>query len=512
MPSFRPQHVRAHTVARLAEEFGCTLTGDAAVELSGITASSSDVRAGDVFAALPGARTHGARYVAAAIDAGAVAVLTDQAGAEQLGELDVPILVTEHPRAALGPVSSWLYETGAYDEADDQWVFGVTGTNGKTTVVYLLAAIAEHLGRPVALSSTAERRIGADVSVSGLTTPEANEIHAFLASARERDVRTAVLEVSAHALTRHRVDGVVFDAVGFSNLSHDHLDDYADMQAYYEAKRELFTPERARRGVVVIDDEWGVRLVGESRIPVTTLSTRPDAGADWTVIVTDESPGSTSFDLVGHGRTLSASVPLLGAFSATNAALALVMWAEAGFDLEHIAGSLEDGRINAFVPGRAEPVSGSNGPLVLIDYAHTPEAFRQLLAALRRVCRGKIIMVFGADGDRDASKRAEMGAIAARGADTLVITDFHPRFEDPAAIRAALIAGARGAEPDVDLVEIADPRSAIRHAISIASADDVVIYAGPGHEDYHEVAGVKIPYSAREDARAALREAGWLDD
>lgn len=505
MPSFRPQHARAHTVARLAEQFGCELHGDGAVEVTGITSSSRELAVGDVFVALPGATTHGARFAADAVAAGAAAVLTDTEGALALTDIGVPVLVTEHPRAALGPVSAWLYGT----EDHEQLLFGVTGTNGKTSVVYLLAAIAAQLGRQVALSSTAERRIADEISVSGLTTPEANELHALLATAAERDVRTAVLEVSAHALSRNRIDGVHFDVVGFSNLSHDHLDDYPDMQSYYEAKRELFTPERARRGVIVVDDEWGQRLVGESRIPVTTLSVHP--GADWQVTVTEEQPNRTSFELSGHGRTLRASVDLLGAFSATNAALALVMWIEAGFDLDHLAEAL-GGEIRAFVPGRAEAVSGNRGPLVLIDYAHTPDAFQQLLAALDRVRTGRIIMVFGADGDRDRSKRAEMGAIAARGADVLVVTDFHPRFEDPASIRRTLIEGALAAVPERELHEIADPRSAIRAAIALANEHDIVVYAGPGHEEYHEVAGHKIPYSAREAARSALEEAGWSND
>ena len=510
MPSFRPEHVRPRTVASLAEQFGCTLTGDGGVQISGVTSSSQSVRAGDLFVAIAGASGHGARFAPAAIAAGAAAVLTDAAGSELLTDAGVPVVVTEHPRQALGPVSAWLYGSGSFSEHDDQLVFGVTGTNGKTSVVYLLAALAQALGRPVALSSTAERRIESEVSVSGLTTPEANEIHALLAAARERDVRTAVLEVSAHALSRNRVDGVSFDVVGFSNLSHDHLDDYPDMQHYYEAKRELFTPERARRGVVVVDDDWGQRLVGESRIPVTTLSARGE-DADWQVRVIEELPARTSFELTGNGRRVQASVPLLGAFSATNAALAIVMWIEAGWDLEHIADAI-GGELAAYIPGRAEPVSSGTGPLVLIDYAHTPDAFVHLLAALRRVSRGTLIMVFGADGDRDSSKRAEMGAIAARGADRLVITDFHPRFEDPAAIRSALIAGARSAVPDREILEIADPRAAIRAAISGAQVGDIVVYAGPGHEDYHEVAGVKIPYSARAEARAALIEAGWTSD
>jgi UDP-N-acetylmuramoyl-L-alanyl-D-glutamate--2,6-diaminopimelate ligase len=282
------------------------------------------------------------------------------------------------------------------------------------------------------------------------------------------------------------------------------------MDAYFEAKRELFTPERARRGVVVVDDVWAERLVSESRIPITTISTRP--GADWLVTVTQESAATTAFVLTGRGRSFRGSVPMLGAFSATNAALALGMWIEAGWDIDRIADRLEGGLIPVRVPGRTEVVSGDGGPLVLVDYAHTPEAFRELLAALRRVTDGRIFMVFGADGDRDPSKREAMGALAAAGADTVVITDFHPRFEDPASIRAALLAGARSAASGADIIEVPKPSEAIRWAISHAADGDVVVYAGPGHEEYHEVAGDKIPYSARDEARAALRESGWLHD
>jgi UDP-N-acetylmuramoyl-L-alanyl-D-glutamate--2,6-diaminopimelate ligase len=196
---------------------------------------------------------------------------------------------------------------------------------------------------------------------------------------------------------------------------------------------------------------------------------------------------------------------------AANAALAIVMLVESGYDLDAIAHSLDrDGGIRAYIPGRAERISGERGPLVYIDYGHSPDAFLNTLGALRKFTDGRIFMVFGADGDRDTTKRADMGAIAARGADVLVVTDFHPRFEDPAAIRATLLAAARDAVPDGEFYEVPDPRAAFRQALSLAEEGDVILYAGPGHEDYHEVAGVKVPYSALEDSRQALREAGWL--
>ena len=325
-------------------------------------------------------------------------------------------------------------------------------------------------------------------------------------------MRAVGIEVSAQALSRHRVDGLVFDIAGFTNLSHDHLDD-ATLEEYFEAKLELFQPARARRGVVTVDSAWGERLAAESGIPVTTLTTRGDVAADWRLTVLDEEAAYTSFVLeAADGRRLESRVPLLGWYMAANAALAIVMLVDAGYELDRIAEVLEhDGGIDAYIPGRAERISGDRGPIVYIDYGHSPDAFLQTLAAIRRFTTGRVFMVFGADGDRDTTKRAEMGAIAARGADVVVVTDFHPRFEDPAAIRAALIEGARAAVPDREILEIADPRQAFRAALALADEGDAILYAGPGHEDYHEVRGVKLPYSAREDSKQALRDAGWLE-
>lgn len=511
--SLRPRYLSPRPLAALIEEFGLeevTEQSISDVELSGIAISSHAVVPGDLYVGVQGAKQHGAHYASDAAQRGAVAVLTDATGVSIAQESGLPIVVTENPRAALGTVAAWLYRTGIYRDPDiHENIYAVTGTNGKTSVVYLLYGLLQQLGRTAGLSSTAERRIGDEAVVSTLTTPEASELHSLLARMRESEVRNIAIEVSAQALSRHRVDGLVFDVAGFTNLSHDHLDDYGDFETYFAAKRELFTPERSRRGVIVTDTEWGVRMVEEARIPVTTLSSH-DPSADWHVEVTEESIEQTSFRLTGHEFSIETHVPMLGAFSASNAALALVMLVSSGFSAEQIREVLvRDGGIRAFVPGRAERISGPTGPAVFIDYAHTPDAFEQLLTAVRKVTPGKVIMVFGADGDRDPSKRAAMGAIAARGSDVVVITDFHPRFEDPAAIRATLISGARAAVPSIPLHDIAQPREAFRYALSIAGDDDVIVYAGPGHEDYHEVAGQKIPYSARNDARAALREAGW---
>ncbi|XUK62515.1 UDP-N-acetylmuramyl-tripeptide synthetase [Plantibacter sp. RU18] len=507
--SLRPEHPQRRALSQLVTEFDLDLHGSAdGVEISGVSLSSGSVEPGDLYIGMPGVRAHGAAYAVQAKERGAVAVLTDVAGRVLAEPAGLPIIVVPEPRAALGHLAAWVYRTAE----EPPTLFGVTGTNGKTSVVYLLSGILAQLGIVSGLSSTAERRIGELAVTSSLTTPEASELHALLARMRESEVRAVAIEVSAQALSRHRVDGLVFDVVGFTNLSHDHFDDYGDFDEYFAAKRGLFEPDRARRGVVTVDSEWGARLVEESRIPVTTLTTRAEVAADWRMTMVEEAAGSTTFRLEGpEDRVLVTRVPLLGWFMAANAALAIVMLVESGVEFDMIAQSLErDGGIDAYIPGRAERISGDRGPVVYIDYGHSPDAFLNTLAAIRAVTPGRVIMVFGADGDRDTTKRADMGAIAARGADVVVITDFHPRSEDPASIRRVLLDAARDAVPDGELLEVADPATAFRTALSLASTGDSILYAGPGHEDYHEVAGVKIPYSARDDSRVALREAGWL--
>ncbi|MFC6355847.1 Mur ligase family protein [Luethyella okanaganae] len=507
--ALRPQHPASRSLSGLVDAFGLDARGDIdGLEVTGVSLSTATVQPGDLYVGVPGRNAHGASFAEAAREAGAIAILTDEAGAIIAAGSGLPALVTPDARAALGDVAAWIYRT----DENPATLFAVTGTNGKTSVVYLIYAILGQLGVVAGLTSTAERRVGGVAVMSSLTTPEASELHALLARMREAEVRAVGVEVSAQALSRHRVDGLVFDIAGFTNLSHDHLDDYASLEDYFQAKLELFQPDRSKRGVVTVDSAWGKRIADSSRIPVTTLATGSEVDAEWRVTVIEETAERTIFALEGpDGRRLETNVPLLGWFMAANAALAIVMLVESGFDLDAIAHALDrDGGIDVYIPGRTERISGERGPTVYIDYGHTPDAFLNTLDAVRKTTNGRVIMVFGADGDRDTTKRAEMGAIAARGSDAVVITDFHPRFEDPATIRAALLDGARAAVPDGEFYEIPDPRAAFRAALALAKEGDSVLYAGPGHEDYQEVAGVKLPYSARDDARLALREAGWM--
>ncbi|MEO6944221.1 MAG: UDP-N-acetylmuramoyl-L-alanyl-D-glutamate--2,6-diaminopimelate ligase [Lacisediminihabitans sp.] len=505
-PVLRPEHPVARPLSALVSEFGLEYIGSLdAVELTGVTLRSTEVQPGDLYVGIKGVHSHGAGYAAEAKAAGAVALLTDRDGAVLATDSGLPIVIVDSPRSALGDISAWVYQTKEHPPL----LLGVTGTNGKTSTAYLLEGILKQLGLVTGLSSTAERHIGDLTVVSRLTTPEASEMHALLARMRESEVRAVAVEVSAQALTSNRVDGIMFDIVAFTNLSHDHLDDYAGMEEYFQSKLVFFTPEHGKRGVVSLDSVWGQRVVEESRIPVTTVSASLDSGAEWAVEILDEQAAYTEFKLTGpEGRSLVTRVPLIGWHMASNAGLAVVMLVEAGFELEAIGQAIADG-IVAYLPGRTERVSGDTGPSVYVDFGHSPDAFLNTLSAVRKVTSGRVIMVFGADGDRDATKRHEMGRVASEGSDILVITDHHPRFEDPASIRATLIEGAGLAEHQADLSEVSSPEAAIRHAVSLAREGDSILWAGPGHQDYRDIRGVRTPYSARAEARAALREAGW---
>lgn len=515
-PVLRPEHPTPRSLARLVEDFGLEHRGDLdGVEVTGVTVRTNEVQPGDLFAALPGKNVHGASFAQDAAAAGAVAIVTDAAGADLAEGSGLPIVIVDDSRSALGDISAWVYRT----QESPPLLFGTTGTNGKTSTSYLLEAILRQLGYVTGLSSTAERHIGDLTVVSRLTTPEASEMHALLARMRESAVRAVAVEVSAQALRWKRVDGIVFDVAAFTNLSHDHLDEYSgDMEAYFRDKLALFQPDRAKRGVVCLDSPYGRRVVEESRIPVTSIATVGHATADdvasaeWVVEILDETPLYTEFRLTGpEGRSLVTREPVIGWHMGANAALAIVMLVEAGFELEAIGAALDaDGGIQAYLPGRTERVSGDRGPSVYVDFGHSPDAFENTLGAVRKFTTGRTIMLFGADGDRDPSKRHEMGRVAAQGSDILVITDHHPRFEDIASIRKTLLEGAALAEDQPqEIYEVSPPEEAIKKAVSLAREGDSILWAGPGHQDYRDIEGVRTPYSARDLARAALREAGW---
>ncbi len=492
----------------LVDELGLRSVGDLrGVEISGLTVMTREVRPGDMFVAVRGANRHGAEFIADAKTNGATAILTDEEGAIIAADQGIPLVIVDSPRAALGEVARWLYRT----DVDAPQFFGITGTNGKTSTAYLLEGIIRQLGIVSGLSTTAERHIADETVVSRLTTPEASELHALIARMKEVAVRAVVIEVSAQALTHNRVAGIRFDVAGFTNLSHDHLDDYANMEEYFRAKLAFFTPDFAKRGVVSLDSPWGARVVEESHIPVTTISSLGDPAAHWQVEVTEDNAAYTAFTLTSRdGVSIATREPVIGRHMAANAGLAIVMLIEAGFAPDAIRAALDrDGGIVSYLPGRTEKVSGDRGPNVYVDFGHSPDAFDHTLAAVRRFTTGRTIMVFGADGDRDATKRFDMGRVAAEGCDILVITDHHPRFEDPASIRQELLVGARSVPSGPEIHEVSPPEDAIRFAVSLAREGDSILWAGPGHQNYRDIRGERTVYSARDLARAALADAGW---
>jgi UDP-N-acetylmuramoyl-L-alanyl-D-glutamate--2,6-diaminopimelate ligase len=484
-----------------------SLEGSGQIRVTSVSVSSRELTPGGLFAALPGRNGHGADHALQAAGAGAAAILTDPAGADAARLAGLPLLIADDPRSALGGISAAVYGTAEVHPV----LFAVTGTNGKTSTVHLLDALLTHLRVRSGRSSTADRKSGETVVASRLTTPESSELHALLARMNEDGVRAAALEVSAQALTRHRVDALVFDVAGFTNLSHDHRDDYPAESDYLAAKLALFHPARARRGVVLLDSPAGRDVRDRSLIPVTTVTSLDDVAADWRVAVVGRTATTTRFTLTGPlGQQLASSIPLLGRHMAADCALAIVMLLEAGYDFSLLARAIANG-VSVTVPGRTDLVSGPEGPRVYLDFSHTPDSIEKALAAVRAITPGRVVVIVGADGDRDPSKRQPMGRAAAEGADVVIVTDHHPRFEDPAGIREALVHGAT-LVAGASVVEIPDPARAVRAALRLAGATDSVLWVGPGQTDYRVVRGRDVPYSPRADARLALSEAGWPSD
>jgi UDP-N-acetylmuramoyl-L-alanyl-D-glutamate--2,6-diaminopimelate ligase len=494
-------------VADLAARVGEALPGTAppqvrgatSAEITGATLRAHEVRPGDLFGALPGARAHGADFAADALARGAAAVLTDPDGAQRpaLRDAGVPVLVHDDPRAALGPVAARIYG----DPSTQLGVLGVTGTSGKTTTVYLLEAALAAAGASTGLIGTVETRLGGRRLPSAFTTPEAPDLQALLAAMVEGGATEVAMEVSSHALALGRVAGTRFAVGAFTNLSPEHLDFHADMEDYFAAKARLFDGRSARE-VVCVDSAWGRRLVRAGTITVGT----PDA--DWRADdVTAHPDGTQRFVAHGPGDlTLDVALHLPGSFNVTNALLALACGHAAGYDPAALARGLADVR----VPGRMQRVDVGQPFLAVVDYAHKPGAVTALLETLRAQVEGRVLTVLGCGGDRDRAKRPTMGRLAAELSDHLWVTDDNPRTEDPAEIRAAMLEGARDVAPD-RVTEQGDRRAAIRAAVAAARPGDVVVVAGKGHETGQQVGAETLPFSDVEELERALTGSDGAD-
>ena len=505
--NLRPSHPVGRALGPLAEQVAAVPAGGvgvAHIRITGVTLRSQDVRDSDLFAALPGASSHGARHAREAVSRGAAAILTDAAGAAELGrDVDVPVLVHPAPRSVLGEVAATVYG----HPSEKLRVIGVTGTSGKTTTTYLVEAGLRSADRVAGLVGTVGIRVDGRDQPSALTTPEAPDLQALLAAMVEQDVDTVVMEVSSHALTLGRVDGVQFAVGGFTNLSRDHLDFHPTMEDYFDAKARLFDPESATHAdvsVVCVDDDAGQAIAALAHDPVTVSATGRDA--DWRVedVRTVDRGAQEFFAVDPAGVHHGLRIGLPGRYNVANCLLAVALLDAVGVSPEQAAPGLRA----ANVPGRLEPIDRGQSFLALVDYAHKPGALQAVLQTLREQIGGqeRLAVVFGAGGNRDPGKREPMGRVAAELADLVVVTDDNPRDEEPAAIRAAIVAGA--ADRTAQVVEIGDRREAIDYAVAWAQPGDVVLVAGKGHEPGQTARGVTRPFDDRDELAAALEAAG----
>ena len=480
----RPLAPFTATLEDVAQLVGASLHG-ASLSFTGITHVDSEVEPGDLFIAIPGARVHGATFIDAAVKRGAVAVLTDEAGLAYCSK--VPALVVGDVRTAGGLVAASLYQYPTRDLTS----IGITGTNGKTTVSTLLYQIFEAVGRDTGLIGTVETRIGAEAIKSSRTTPEASELQALAAVMRERHMRHLVMEVSSHALTLKRMKGSHFAIAAFTNLTQDHLDFHKDMDSYFDAKAELFTSEYADSAFINIDSTYGQRLANQVKIPMTTIS-RSKKTAQWHYTQTHNVARGVEFSARGVGGILIDShTQLSGGFNLDNLLLALAIAVECGIDpieLAAITPSLTG------APGRLEAVSLGQRYRAFVDYAHSPDAVSNVLAAAREFTPGKIIAVLGCGGDRDASKRPLMGRALVDGCDIAIFTSDNPRSEKPSEILKQMTSSLIVTAPS-QIIE--DRTDAIRAAIALATDEDTVLVLGKGHESGQEIAGVVTAFDDR---------------
>jgi UDP-N-acetylmuramoyl-L-alanyl-D-glutamate--2,6-diaminopimelate ligase len=473
--------------------------GGGSALVSGVTHASDSVRPGDLYAALPGARRHGAQFVPAAAAAGAVAVLTDPTGASAAAAAGLPALVVPDPRAVLGDLASAVYG----DPSGALTIIGITGTAGKTSTAYLVESGLRAAGHVTGLIGTVEARLGDLVIDSVRTTPEATDLHALFAAARERGVTAVAMEVSSHALAMDRVGGVRFAVGGWTNFGLDHLDFHADAAEYFAAKARLFDG-RCAVEVLNLDDPALRPLLGTQTV---TFSATGDPAATWRAAEVSGEGYAQRFTALGpDGISVPAGVALPGRHNVANALLAIASLVAVGVDPEVAAAGVA---ACAGVPGRLERVSAPGQVLGVVDYAHKPDAIVAALVALRELADaegGRVICVIGAGGDRDQGKRPHMGRAAAAGADLVVVTDDNPRTEDPAAIRAQVRQGAVSAGAAAEIVEVPDRRAAIDAAVRAARPGDVIALLGKGHERGQEVNGQLRPFDDRVELATALTD------
>ena len=470
------------------------------VEVNGVSYDSRKVAPGDLFFCVPGSVTDGHRYAPAAAEAGAAALVV-----ERPTVTGVPEVRVSDARRAMALLSAAFFG----DPAEDLTLLGVTGTNGKTTTVFLLDAILRAAGMSTGLIGTIETRIGDTTRPGVRTTPESLDLQALFAEMRDAGAEAVAMEVTSHALSLGRVEGVRYTAAGFTNLSQDHLDFHADMEEYFEAKRSLFVPGRADRGAVNVDDPYGRRLFDSVPVPCIGFGHSPDATIRAENV--ELRPNGTTFDLVTPHGTANLSLALAGAFNVYNSLAAAAVALQAGVRLDAVVEGLSTIRS---VPGRFESIDRGQPFAVVVDYAHTPDSLDNVLRAARHLSEvqgndGRVLCVFGCGGDRDRGKRPLMGAVVARLADYCVVTSDNPRSEEPRSIIDEILEGVIAERPNGPDAVLVDRREAIGEALTEARPGDVVVIAGKGHETGQQFADVTVPFDDRLVAAELLDAQGW---
>ncbi len=464
-------------------------------DFTGLTSDSRKVKPGYLFAALAGTKTDGAKFVQDAVARGASAVLGTPALESDVAALGVPFIPSENPRLGLARYAAAFYD------AQPETVAAVTGTKGKSSIVAFLREIWTALGKPAASLGTVGVIAPNGVMPLSHTTPDPVEIHELLATLKADGVDHLAIEASSHGLDQHRLDGVRISGCGFTNITRDHMDYHATFEDYLAAKLRLFGEVVEQGGVAVVnaDADHADRFIEAARARKLRLITVGMAGDTIRLVSLTGHGDAQKLQVVYAGGTYDIDLPLAGTFQASNAlvaaGLAIGLGEEAGkvfAALEHLKGA----------PGRMEKVAFVNGAPIYVDYAHTPDSLQKVLEALRPHTQNRLHVVFGCGGDRDRGKRPLMGAVAVKLADDVIVTDDNPRSEEPAAIRAEILAAATGAR------EIGDRAQAIQKAVAELQVGDVLVIAGKGHETGQQIKGEVYPFSDREQAVAAALAAG----
>jgi len=492
---------KTFSLQELAEALGGELSDGkhAALEAGSLTCSSNEIEPGGLFVAIKGEKSDGHRFIEDAASRGAVAFVGTERGASSL-----PSIIVSDSRVALSRLANLFFDS----PSSRLKLVGVTGTNGKTTLCSLIYDLLLSLGStPVRLGTLGVRAEGLFDEPGNLTTPDPITLNRYLSLALSSGVDSGAMEVSSHGLSQHRVDDIEFRVGVYTNLTRDHLDYHSDMESYYQAKFRLFAlmAERSTGGTAVInlDCSYGKRIVKDlscSGLKIVTYGSAVEA--DVCITSFSQSVKGSSFAMNVSGVEHRVSVPFIGFHNALNISAACAAMMALGYDLDKVVSRLQ---VLPQVPGRLQAVEG-RGFSVFVDYAHTPDALKNVLSTLKPLVQGKLWLVFGCGGDRDKGKRGEMGEVASAYADEIVVTSDNPRTEDPSTIVDAVAAGVNGR-----CYKEVDRRLAIVQAVTSAGPEDIVLIAGKGHEDYQIIGTLKKHFSDVEEVEKALEQMDGKD-